>query len=197
MEQPVSSIEWIAPPGEQGHWRATRDFNDPVKRRAWQVEIELIHRQGRIEPTAIRLSELDGRPITAESVRDIPWGSLIRDIRIDAAALYQRSSEKIRENYLANGQDALAKAPNDWSKMALKFADGTRSVDSGMLEDVAALYRRAALDGNKPTAEIALALSVSRSTAARWVRRARDRGLLGDAVPGKAGEVTPAEEHAT
>lgn len=39
-----------------------------------------------------------------------------------------------------------------------------------------------------PTEALALKLNVSRSTAARWVSQARERGLLGRATPGKAGE---------
>jgi hypothetical protein len=56
------------------------------------------------------------------------------------------------------------------------------------LRRVAALYRAALERGDPPTQTVGDEMHAGRSTAARWVAKARERGLLGEALPGKAGE---------
>jgi len=61
--------------------------------------------------------------------------------------------------------------------------------------DVARVYREAESAGTHPTRRVAEWGGVPRSTAATWVKRARDRGLLGPAPKqGKRGEDTTREE---
>jgi hypothetical protein len=56
-------------------------------------------------------------------------------------------------------------------------------------ERVATAYRDALRRGERPVEALRLQANVPRSTAARWVKEARRRGLLGEApAPGKAGE---------
>ena len=55
-----------------------------------------------------------------------------------------------------------------------------------MLREVAETYRRE-IDGT-PTAAVGDHLGVAIRTARLYVRRARDAGLLGEALSGKAGE---------
>ena len=55
------------------------------------------------------------------------------------------------------------------------------------LRTVAALYQVAYATGQAPTKLVMNRLDLPRSTASRWVRMARDRGLLGPATPRKAG----------
>ena len=53
---------------------------------------------------------------------------------------------------------------------------------------VAETYRAAFAAGSAaPTKAVAQAFSVSRSTAAKWVARAREMGLLGEGVAGRPG----------
>jgi hypothetical protein len=59
------------------------------------------------------------------------------------------------------------------------------------LEEVARVYRYALSHDRPPTNAVAEALDVSRSTAGRYVVRARRAGLLGPASPGVAGELDP------
>lgn len=61
-----------------------------------------------------------------------------------------------------------------------------RRVTDEMLEKVAQVYRHNV--GNKPTQAVAEHFGKAHRTAALYVRRARDAGLLGPALPGKAGE---------
>ena len=67
------------------------------------------------------------------------------------------------------------------------FHDIERRIDD-KLRRLADLYRTALANGDPPTQTAADALGVPRSTVARWVAKARERGLLGAATPGKAGE---------
>lgn len=67
---------------------------------------------------------------------------------------------------------------------ALRSAGPTREG----LRVIAAVYRLTQLAGAAPTLSVAEYLQCSRSTAARWIRAARDEGLLGPAIYGKAGE---------
>ena len=65
------------------------------------------------------------------------------------------------------------------------------SVDVSLLEQVALHYRDAlGIDKykNAPTKYVAVKLGTARSTAARWVMKARAAELLGAAVGSKAGE---------
>lgn len=63
---------------------------------------------------------------------------------------------------------------------------GRRGHPPEFYEEVAALYR--ASGAIKPVKRIAEHFVVEDATARRWVRRARELGFLGKAIPGKAGE---------
>ena len=63
-----------------------------------------------------------------------------------------------------------------------------RALDHSYLKAVARVYRDAAAAGHRPTLHVARVAGVGRSTAARWVRIARDRGILGPARRGAGGE---------
>lgn len=56
------------------------------------------------------------------------------------------------------------------------------------LRNVARAYRAALVEGKPPTATVAEELHVSRSTAGRYVQRAREKGFLGPTRPRLAGE---------
>jgi hypothetical protein len=65
---------------------------------------------------------------------------------------------------------------------------GRRGLRDDFFREIAKQYRRALAEGLRPTTAIADAHGVGRSTAASWVRRAREKGFLGAAQPGRAGE---------
>jgi hypothetical protein len=60
--------------------------------------------------------------------------------------------------------------------------------NGGELERVAALYRRAVAAGTPPSAAIGDEFGITRTTARKWVQRARARGLLGPAIGRRVGE---------
>lgn len=64
--------------------------------------------------------------------------------------------------------------------------------NGGQLERVAAVYRRAVAAGEPPSAAIASEFGITRSTARKWVQRARERGLLGPALGRRVGEASRA-----
>ena len=55
------------------------------------------------------------------------------------------------------------------------------------LRIIAMVYQVAYATGTPPTKAVMLRAGVPRSTAGRWIRMARERGLLGPATPRKAG----------
>ncbi len=61
-----------------------------------------------------------------------------------------------------------------------------RHVTDDLLRDVARVYR--ANRDSSPTASVQETFTVSRATATRWIKLARERGFLGKAIKGKAGE---------
>lgn len=64
-------------------------------------------------------------------------------------------------------------------------------ITDDVLREVAAVYRAASFAGPAPTNAVRDQMGVSRATAGRWVAMARERGLLGKASPGVAGESEP------
>jgi transposase len=55
------------------------------------------------------------------------------------------------------------------------------------LRAVADVYGLAFVTGGAPTKTVMERLGLPRSTAGRWIKMARERGLLGPATPRKAG----------
>jgi hypothetical protein len=70
----------------------------------------------------------------------------------------------------------------------------------GHLERVAEEYAKAVHEGGAkatPTKAVAERFGISRSAAAKQIRRARDKGLIGETENRKAGGVAPAAKKAT
>lgn len=62
--------------------------------------------------------------------------------------------------------------------------------DDAHFQDVATIYRAAVKSGEHPLVAVAELHQVKRKTAANWVYRARQKGLLGPTTPGVAEELT-------
>lgn len=105
--------------------------------------------------------------IVAEDLRQvIPWGGIVGDMRKAFAAAQQKRPER----------------------SATREAERWRGGDGG-LQQVADVYRDAVRSGDNPIPAVTRRLGFkSESTAKKAVKRARLHGLLGPAVPGKAGE---------
>lgn len=70
-------------------------------------------------------------------------------------------------------QNSFGRQLAEWPAELAKVGPTTET-----LQQVARIYRLALLLGDAPTNAVASALGVPRSTAGRWVTRARDRGFL-------------------
>jgi hypothetical protein len=128
--------------------------------------------------------------LTRVAVQNVPVGRLLRDAPVKRArvTLLQPEPENPNEAYrerqrLVVAMLAKQRGEEDPVRAATR-PRGPREpipMDDQDLERVAEMYRVAVDMGQAPTAKIMAAHHVSRSTASRWVRRARDRGLLDEA----------------
>jgi hypothetical protein len=120
---------------------------------------------GRIHVVALHVEGV----LSAEMLRRIPIG------RIEALA-----------NSVATRQPASRKPPSARLPDQLLRA-GARSRPDAFYEQVAVRYRYLVSATPSPVLELAVANEVPRTTAHRWVKEARRRGLLPPGRPGKAG----------
>ncbi len=108
-------------------------------------------------------------PITATTWRRVPVGRLVDDLRKRAA-----KDREALEPIVGAG------ALTAWRRPRRPAAPAT-------LEDVAAVYREVWQRGDrKPTVAVARRFSISHSTAAKRVQRAREAGLLPQTSRGRA-----------
>lgn len=95
-----------------------------------------------------------GAEVTSETIRAVPVAGLVRHL----------VAEKVAPLF----------APPNLDPAAL----GRAGPSDDTLRHVARTYRLALLFSDAPTQRVAESLAVPRSTAGRWVTRARDRGYL-------------------
>ena len=133
-------------------------------------------------PSCLRLT-LNGsvaEPLTAAGIR-LPLRELVDEV-VDQAALLGEERLPTKAEREAFGGELAATFPR---------AEPGKRLPDELLEEVARVYRYALQRGLPPTEAVKEALDVSRSTAGRYVVRARRAGLLGRASPGVAGELEP------
>ncbi|HEV2891417.1 MAG TPA: hypothetical protein VGX28_13675 [Frankiaceae bacterium] len=123
---------------------------------------------GRLHIDALKLEGT----VSAEALRSIPVG------RIEAAANAQLVTPGAKPR---KPETALARIPEEFR------ANAVRGYPDAFYDSVATAYRTLAASTPKPVAEIAFANEVPVTTAQRWVKEARRRGLLSPGHPGKAG----------
>lgn len=129
-----------------------------------------------------------GRPPEVPSVlgtgvlRDLPLGRIVQDTKRTQAAFRRWWAGRERERR----PELLAKA-KAWES---QHAGGPRGYGLQRFQEVAQVYRaaqgpEAAAERAKPTTAVALHFQVTKSTAAKWVARARAMGLLPPARRGQ------------
>jgi hypothetical protein len=129
-----------------------------------------------------------GEDIKTEHLRRLPIARLTRE----AVARAQLKTAWGMARLLSRPQlEEVASAYLDYVQNARPTRKGS-PVTVEHLRQVADVYRAALNKGDPPTQTVADTLHASRPTAARWVQMARARGLLGAALPGRAGEATKA-----
>jgi hypothetical protein len=126
-----------------------------VNGHAVEITAEYDPDAGRYVARAVEVRAGDGAEMTGEALRSIPVATILRDGVMSAL-----------QTTLLLGEE---RPPAD----AGKAGPTTEN-----FRWVARIYRFAVLLGANPTQAVADGLDIPRSTAGRWVTRARDRGLL-------------------
>jgi hypothetical protein len=121
---------------------------------------------GRVHVVALHIEGI----VSAEVLRTIPIG------RIEALA-----NALLHPHSTHQGWRDVARLPDDL------LLGSARSRPDEFYATVASTYRHLITASSRPVAELADANEVPRTTAHRWVKEARRRGLLPPGRPGKAG----------
>ena len=131
---------------------------------------------------ALELRELEGgEPVTGGVLRKIPVQEMMREALALVAGEVQSQGGGVTSAGFGSGRAA------GFDENVRRPRRGAAVTDD-QLRQVADLYRAALDRGDPPTQTIADEMHAARSTAARWVAKARAAGFLGAAVRGRAGE---------
>lgn len=124
----------------------------------YEVTVTAVYREasGRYEARELTVRGRDGAEVTGKELRNVPVASILR-------AGLEGALADLRAPLFSAGL-----APEQLRDAGIDH----------MCRWVARRYRLALLVGDAPTQAIAKEIDVTRSTAGRWVTRARDRGLL-------------------
>ncbi len=142
------------------------DLDDPPYRAQLTVE----HEGGRMVCRELVVQRLPGGPpVTSEGLHAIPVRRLIRN------GVYRF----LMDVNASGARELLQRDPAE-----LRAAGPTEE----SLRVVAYVYRLAYLASDPPVVAVAQHFGLPRSTAGRWVQRARAGGFLGSTTSGRAGE---------
>jgi hypothetical protein len=146
----------------------TRTFSDD--RFPYVVDVKLVLDNGQyvIDAVSIRRKP-DGPPITTDGIRAVAWAELAREA---VSAELGGLGRVLVRSELESGHYVLRPLGSPPPGVAERGP-----TDEAILW-AARLYVVAYLHGRTPLRDVAEKLGVSRATAARWVRMARDRGLI-------------------
>lgn len=144
-------------------------------------EVEVRYQLDGTDSPPIRSVRLDvvGEPITPAMLRRFSW---TRALAAADACLRARTTNSI-EDWRTSSAKAHA-----LTGLPIPKQRGRPRLTTEHYQNVADLYLTFTAQGStKPNADIAERLGVNRNTAAGWVNKARQRGMLPAARPGKAG----------
>lgn len=119
-----------------------------------------------VKPWEVRglfLERRDGGAVTSTIIRRVP----VNELLTQTIAAFSADRPGITTARLDELRDA-----------------GARGLSEKTLRLVAAVYEEIALQRGNPVQEIVHAFNISRSTATRWIRRARDAGFLAEGDDG-------------
>jgi hypothetical protein len=123
-----------------------------------------------VRPTSVTVSaDKGGPPVTATVFRDVPVGQLTQHAIALAAMRGRRTRTKGTTEI-----DVLDSALTDEQAELLRL----RGPTDESLEWAAYFYNLARLVGRPPAREVELSLGLPRTTASKWIRRAREKGLI-------------------
>lgn len=154
------------------------DQNDDLL--PYEVDLGVVYRGERFECATLCIRQADGGPaVTPESLRGLPLRRLIATI-----TEYRVVGEGEADAASRGAMDHRRMTPLSWP--IPEQGSGLGPSDEA-LSLVATAYRIAYACGLPPTRYVEQSLRLSRATAGRWIREARNQGLLGETVPGRKG----------
>jgi hypothetical protein len=168
-------------------WDAS--YGDPEKPETWRKMDE----PGEWSPPGFAP---DPTPVTTSLLRSLNLHTIVEDTKQWTADFH--------EYFLTRHPELLADLSRDISRReeeleAVQRLRGKKRrgrYGPDHWASVARTYLRA-LPTGAPTTAVAKKFSVSKSTAAKWVRKTRDLGFLGETQKGKAGGVPPSQTEGT
>lgn len=153
----------------------------------WIVRTGWAEVGGRAECVNIAIESVDDmpRPITTSLLRSVPFASLIEADALEQAGAGPPAMQAAEGRLFTRGRKVVGPG-------------GSPLPPAEVLAEVAAIYREAwggqGPARRNPTQAVAEKLAISRSAAAKRVRRARDAGLLPETTRGRASAAEPAAE---
>ena len=155
----------------------------------WHVTVELGVANRRYEPLGFIVRDPNGDPerepvaLTSREIRRIPFGKLAEAARVHLKAELQMTLQEHPEFFRDESDRGRASFEGSAAAQGIRTLETPRAgrprLSRGELERAAGIYNEADLSGSKqPTQDLADQLSMSRSTAGKWVQRARALGLI-------------------
>ena len=169
-------------------WPGSTDPNQCIV----SLEYDLV--AGRVEPVVmtVRMTAAGGA-LTTSLLRQLPVGTWVAEDRKTHRARAMWKYPMV-EGLLTKAQQKEIRQ----ARLATESAEpGRPRVSYDLLVEVARVYRREHQRSDAPTQAVADHFDRPRSTAAKWVQRAREEGLLGPTEPRKAGELRPKRRRRT
>jgi hypothetical protein len=164
---PIPHPKELVPFGKEFFLRPRFSDRRAIRNLPYVVEIEVALEGGRFVCEALRAErKKGGPPVTSEGIRKLPVGGLIRTAAME-------NIYRVRKNPTARDSVTTTKAHLGGFE---RFAAAGPTDEA--LEYVALVYRLAYACNENPTQAVTEAFGLPRSTAERWVSRARDLGLI-------------------
>jgi hypothetical protein len=176
----------------------------------WRAELKQRHGEtwhrvtgGKLQrDVLIRLGKVDGRlvctgltlglstpddEVSARGLREVPLGEIMAAVgaQLAGAGDYDSALHKAVAQHYA--KQMLEGTAHEFSGRPAR--PGPSGWPREHYERVAATYREALVKAPKAPVEfVRAAMHTTEPTARRWIKTARDKGLLGESMPGRAGE---------
>lgn len=178
-----------------GHWTLVDERPECVGIEVWKGAIPEPHTVATCEP----LRRGKPAPIVGTDLRELPVASIISALweaqRATISAQQAHAKATLDDS---DSTDEVGMATREFWRLVAEEASSSpfsgephRLDDPAWLAGVADVYRRAHANRRPPTRAVADHYMVSHSTATKWIARARQKGVLGPARHGVAGEVRP------
>lgn len=141
---------------------------------AWGVRVllEIVLEEGRLVCQEVRVRRGKAGGMDTAAMRSLNLSGLIDATA--AAASFVRTDEGKYEIWASRDTDTVGL----WRESVSRTPRRGKAISDDELQRVADIYRAANARRKPPTAAVAREMNVPRSTAAKWVMKARERDLL-------------------